>query len=110
MKLSIKTELIYCYSDETQVIANLGASHTRDQKIFSESLDIQPSARVLADKTPYGDRRLRASLSGEVAIRYWSDIGAAMAADPTCELRLQVGEADVIMPGFGADDDRLRAL
>ena len=33
MKLSIKTELIYCYSDETQVIANLEASHTRDQKI-----------------------------------------------------------------------------
>ena len=70
MKLSIKTELIYCYSDETQVIANLEASHTRDQKVLSESLDIQPSARVLADKTPYGDRRLRASLSGEVAIRY----------------------------------------
>src|SRR5882757_5796017 len=38
--------------------------------ILSETLDIQPPVRWLSDKTPYGDRSIRASLSGEVAIRY----------------------------------------
>ena len=52
MKLSIRTELIYRYSDATQVIANIEASHTRDQKVLSKSLDIQPPAQVLEDKTP----------------------------------------------------------
>jgi hypothetical protein len=33
-----------------------------------------------------------------------------MAADLTCELRLQVREANVITPALGADDDRVRAL
>jgi transglutaminase-like putative cysteine protease len=70
MKLSIKAKLVYSFAEATQVIANLEASHTSDQLILSESLDIQPPARVLSDKTPYGDRRIRASLSGEVTIRY----------------------------------------
>jgi transglutaminase-like putative cysteine protease len=70
MKLSIKAELVYSFADATQVIANLEASHTSDQVILSESLDIEPPVRMLSDKTSYGDRRIRASLSGEVAIRY----------------------------------------
>jgi hypothetical protein len=41
-----------------------------DQTVLSESLDIQPPARLRSDKTPCGDRSIRASLSGEVAIRY----------------------------------------
>jgi hypothetical protein len=53
----------------TQVIANIEASHTNDQTIFSESLDIQPPARLRSDKTPCGDRSIRASLSDEVAIQ-----------------------------------------
>jgi transglutaminase-like putative cysteine protease len=70
MKLSIKAELVYSFADATQVIANLEASHTSDQVILSESLDIEPPVRMLSDKTSYGDRRIRASLSGEVTIRY----------------------------------------
>jgi Bacterial transglutaminase, N-terminal domain len=70
MKLSIKAELVYSFAEATQIIANLEASHTSDQLILSESLDIQPPARLLSDKTPYGDHRIRASLSGEVTIRY----------------------------------------
>jgi transglutaminase-like putative cysteine protease len=70
MKLAIKAELVYTFAPETQVIANIEASHTGDQMILSETLDIQPPVRWLSDKTPYGDRSMRASLSGEVAIRY----------------------------------------
>ena len=70
MKLSIETELIYNFLDDTQVIANLEASRTRDQIIMSESLDIRPPAQLLSDTTPYGDRSVRASLSGDVTIRY----------------------------------------
>jgi transglutaminase-like putative cysteine protease len=70
MKLSIEAELVYNFANDTQVIANLEASHTSDQIILSESLDIQPPAQVLSDTTPYGDRRIRASLSGDVTIRY----------------------------------------
>jgi transglutaminase-like putative cysteine protease len=39
-----------------------------------ESLDVQPSTRLLSDKTPYGDRRIRASLSGDVTISYLATI------------------------------------
>jgi transglutaminase-like putative cysteine protease len=70
MKLSIQAELVYSFADATQVIANLEASHTSDQVILSESLDIEPPVRMLSDETSYGDRRIRASLSGEVTIRY----------------------------------------
>jgi transglutaminase-like putative cysteine protease len=70
MKLSIKAELVYNFAQATQIIANLEASQTTDQTILSESLDVQPPAQILSDKTSYGDRRMRASLSGEVTIRY----------------------------------------
>ena len=70
MKLSIEAELVYNFVHETQVIANLEASRTSDQIILSESLDIQPLTQILSDTTPYGDRRIRASLSGDVTIRY----------------------------------------
>lgn len=74
MKLSIRAELVYNFAEATQVIANLEASQTSDQMILSESLDVQPPARLLSDKTPYGDRRIRASLSGDVTIRYLATI------------------------------------
>jgi transglutaminase-like putative cysteine protease len=70
MKLSITTELVYMFAPETQVIANIEASHTSDQSVLSESLDIQPPVQLIADKTLSGDRSIRASLSGEVTIRY----------------------------------------
>ena len=70
MKLSIEAELVYNFAADTQVIANLEASRTSDQIILSESLDIQPPARFLADTTSYGERSIRASLSGDVTIRY----------------------------------------
>jgi hypothetical protein len=70
VKLSIKAELAYSFADTTQIIANIEASDTSDQSILSETLDIQPPAKFLSDKTAYGDRRIRASLSGDVNIRY----------------------------------------
>lgn len=70
MKLSIRTELVYMFAPETQIIANIEASHTSDQMVLSELLDIQPPAQLITDKTLGGDRSIRASLSGEVTIRY----------------------------------------
>ena len=70
MKLSIEAELVYNFVGDTQAIANLEASRTSDQIILSETLDIQPPAKLLSDTTPYGDRSIRASLSGDVTIRY----------------------------------------
>src|ERR1700712_1713923 len=70
MKLSITTELVYMFAPETQIIANIEASHTSDQTVLSELLDIQPPTQLIADKTLAGDRSTRASLSGEVTIRY----------------------------------------
>jgi transglutaminase-like putative cysteine protease len=70
MKLSIETELNYHFSNKAQVIANLEASRSNDQIILSESLNIQPPTRVVSDTAPHGDRSIRASLSGDVTIRY----------------------------------------
>lgn len=50
MKLSIKAELVYTFAEATQIIANIEASHTSDQTILSESLDVQPSASVRRSK------------------------------------------------------------
>jgi transglutaminase-like putative cysteine protease len=74
MKLSIGTELVYQFAQSTQVIASLEASQTSDQVTISESLDVAPPARLLSDKTPDGERRIRASLSGEVTIRYLATV------------------------------------
>ena len=70
MKLSIEAELVYNFVDNTQVIANLEASRTSDQSILSESLLISPSVGFISDTTTYGDRSIRASLSGDVTIQY----------------------------------------
>jgi hypothetical protein len=70
MKQLIEAELVYIFASDTQIIANLEASRTSDQIVLSESFDIQPPAQALSDTTLHGDRRIRASLSGEVAIRY----------------------------------------
>jgi transglutaminase-like putative cysteine protease len=70
VKLSIKAELAYSFANATQIIANIEASHTSDQSILSETLDIQPPAKILSDKTASGDRRIRGSLSGNVNSRY----------------------------------------
>jgi transglutaminase-like putative cysteine protease len=62
--------LIYRFAEATQVIASIEAAQTDDQAILSETLDIQPPTRLLRDILPGGGRRLRASFSGQVAIRY----------------------------------------
>jgi hypothetical protein len=36
------------------------------------------------------------------------DIGTAVAASPTGELRLEIGKPDMIGPAIGIDDDRMR--
>jgi transglutaminase-like putative cysteine protease len=70
MKLSIVSELVYTFADATQVIACLEASHTADQIVLSESLDVRPLVQLVRDMSLLGDRRIRASLSGQTTIRY----------------------------------------
>ena len=70
MKLAIKAELVYTFAPETQVVANIEASQSNDQTVISESLDVQPPIQLRSDKTPRGDRSIRAAFSGEVAILY----------------------------------------
>jgi transglutaminase-like putative cysteine protease len=70
MKLSIKAELVYTFAPATQIIANIEASQSNDQTVLSDSLEIQPPIQPVSDKTPYGDRSIRASFSGEVTILY----------------------------------------
>lgn len=70
MKLSIKAELIYSFPQATQIIAAIEAAHTPDQLILSDKLEIEPTTKLLRDEMSWGDRKVRASLSGEVAIRY----------------------------------------
>jgi hypothetical protein len=74
IKLSIAAELVYTFTNETRIIAKLEASRTSDQIIVSEALDIQPPAKILSKTTPYGDRSIRASLSGDVTIRYTAGV------------------------------------
>ena len=62
MKLSIKAELAYNFADATQIIANIEASHTSDQSILSETLDIQPPAKILSTN--------RRTATGESAPRF----------------------------------------
>jgi transglutaminase-like putative cysteine protease len=70
MKLSIVAELVYMFAQDTQIIACLEASHTSDQNVLSESLDVEPAVQLVRDKSLSGDRRIRASLSGKTTIRY----------------------------------------
>ena len=70
MKLAIKAELVCTFAPETQVVANIEASQSNDQTVISESLDVQPPIQLRSDKTPGGDRSIRAAFSGEVTILY----------------------------------------
>jgi hypothetical protein len=54
VKLSIQAELAYTFEQATQIIANIEASHTNDQMILSESLDIQPPADLCRTRRPLG--------------------------------------------------------
>jgi transglutaminase-like putative cysteine protease len=74
MKLSIDAELVYSFANSTQIIASVEASHTTDQIVLSERLDVQPAVQLLRDKSSAGDRRIRASLSGKTTIRYQATV------------------------------------
>ena len=74
MKLLVQVELVYNFDDATQVVASIEASHTNDQIVLSEALDVQPAMQLLRDKTQGGDRRIRACMTGEVAIRYSASV------------------------------------
>lgn len=70
MRIAIQSDLVYDFTEETQVIACIEASRSNDQEILEESLEIEPSAGHASDVDLSGDRRLRAVLVGQVSIRY----------------------------------------
>src|ERR1700737_56227 len=54
VKLSINAELAYNFANATQIIANIEASHTSDQSVLSERLDIQHRENFLPPKPANG--------------------------------------------------------
>jgi transglutaminase-like putative cysteine protease len=70
MKVNIQVELVYAFSEETQIIASIEASQSQDQKILNESLVIEPAVELIRDVNLEGDRKFRASVNGEVRIAY----------------------------------------
>lgn len=70
MKVSIQADLTYSFAKDTQIIANIEAAHTKDQFVISEMLKILPPVKILREEMPWGDGKIRASLSGQVTIQY----------------------------------------
>jgi len=70
MRITIQSDLVYDFAEETQVIACIEASRSTDQDILEETLEIEPRAECVSDVDLSGDRRLRTVLAGKVAIRY----------------------------------------
>jgi hypothetical protein len=70
MKISVKAELVDSFAEATQVIASIEVAHSDDQSAVSEVLDIEPAVNLLRDEMSWGDRKIRASFSGQITIRY----------------------------------------
>ncbi len=75
MKLNVRSELIYEFEPETEVIVSVQAAQWRDQTILSERLTITPAAEIVQDgPDERGERRFRALFGGETAIVYEASV------------------------------------
>lgn len=70
MKLTVEAELVYRFSEATQIMALIEASSSLDQEILEEALDISIDTELVRNTDLSGDRRFRTSLSGEVSLVY----------------------------------------
>ena len=73
MRLKIRSELIYDFASGTDAIISVQAAVSPDQTIVSERLLISPTQPMIQDKADErGERRFRATFSGETSIIYES--------------------------------------
>lgn len=71
MKLNVRSQIIYDYQPETEIIVSVQAAVSPDQTVLWEQLTITPEFSVLQDRAdPRGERRFRARVGGEVTIGY----------------------------------------
>lgn len=82
MKLDVRSELVYDFPDETEVIVSIHASISPDQTILSESMSLTPFASIVMDRPDErGERRFRTKLQGEVAFIYEAQIDNGFRID-----------------------------
>lgn len=74
MKVRVSSELIYTFSESTQIIAVIEAAASTDQTVVTETLAVTPHSSWLSDTGLSGERRIRSCLSGEVTISYQADV------------------------------------
>lgn len=71
MKLIVRAELAYRFPQPTQVIASLEAARSADQRVLTESLDVDGVDELVRDQDPAtGERRFRSCLEGDSEIVY----------------------------------------
>lgn len=71
MKLTVRSQIVYAYQPDTEIIVSVQAAASPDQTILSERLVISPHIAIRQDLAdPRGERRFRARASGEVTIEY----------------------------------------
>lgn len=71
MKLKVRSEITFDFRPGTDVIVSIQAAASKDQAVVSETLTITPQAEIVQDSPDErGERRFRASFSGETSIIY----------------------------------------
>lgn len=71
MKLNVRSELIYDFQPDTEVILSVQAAASTDQTILTDSINISSHGSLILDgPDANGERRVRTTLSGETTIIY----------------------------------------
>ncbi|RYG31584.1 MAG: transglutaminase family protein, partial [Burkholderiales bacterium] len=71
MKLNVRSDIVFDFQPETEIIASVQAASSPDQTILAESLILSPDFPILQDPADArGERRFRARVGGEVRIIY----------------------------------------
>ncbi|MEP7210345.1 MAG: transglutaminase family protein [Alphaproteobacteria bacterium] len=71
MKLKVRSELVFDFEPGTEAIVSVQAAMSPDQSILSETLRIEPDLLIVQDgPDARGERRFRATFSGETSIVY----------------------------------------
>jgi transglutaminase-like putative cysteine protease len=71
MQLNVRADLLFDFQAGTQAIVSIQAAHSPDQTVLSEQLWLPPAINIVQDLADErGERRFRASFSGETRMTY----------------------------------------
>jgi transglutaminase-like putative cysteine protease len=71
MQLNVRSELVFDVPPGTQAIVSVQAAHSPDQTVLSEGLWLTPPTAIVQDLADArGERRFRASFSGQTTVVY----------------------------------------